>query len=280
MASDNSSKLASLMEEQDITADELARKMGLSVSTINSWVSGEKEPYPGVKRQLYQILGCEPPQDVPASKTPAADPRDSINKTIVKETDKAAEIPAQEDIKPVPVKEKQPKTKQAPAVIPQQSKVQQTTDKKDTKSIPKETTMSQSEVKTPTAETTENTTVNKAVETSAKTRKPAEKKSSRTSKTTASSKDMAFEAMRSTKFNTKSLNKTMSPADAKNWASAFAKNCTDAVNGMAAMLETLAEASFTVPETDPRLIPLMNAAKDASDEGITLAITILKKFKK
>lgn len=52
------SKLKQLAEAKGLTPDAISRETGLSISTINRWFSGEKEPYPSVIVQLCNILDC------------------------------------------------------------------------------------------------------------------------------------------------------------------------------------------------------------------------------
>ena len=52
------SKLKQLAAEKGLTSEAVARETGLSISTINKWFSGEKEPYPSVIPQLCNILDC------------------------------------------------------------------------------------------------------------------------------------------------------------------------------------------------------------------------------
>ena len=58
MASDVCVRLQLLMEEREVTQADLARRLGVSRTTVHQWYWGINEPSVRRLRQIRGILGC------------------------------------------------------------------------------------------------------------------------------------------------------------------------------------------------------------------------------
>ncbi len=125
-----------------------------------------------------------------------------------------------------------------------------------------------------------------SAESPAPAKKPAVEKKPRQSKApqTVSDKEKVLAAMRETRRDIKSLTKNMTVEDASSWIDLVVSSCiadvTDSFKSLGAVAKAGIPSSFMeTPVIEDKYAELLDAARGASDEGLTMATTILRKFK-
>ena len=260
--------LKTCMDEQGIRPDALARELNVTESLVRMWLAGTKDPYPALRRAICNALDADEADLFGSASAPA---KASEPQKPLATTPKPVEAAAETDAEPAASKSRP--TEKTPAPVA----------KEESKRTPERKSFAEDAMPAPKDPPAK------------KEPAPAEKKASPAEATAkpkkevkpaeASSKDKLLAVMKETKRNPKAVTKTMPVDAAKAWVEDFVAATLAEVTRSVTSLGEIAKAEVPlafadIPATDEKYAELIKAASGASEEGLAMALAILKKFKK
>ncbi len=255
-----------LLEKQKLDAKEFSHQVGVSPALIERWKKGEAIPHASLINKISKQLGVSGSalfsvdgnfKETEVSAAKAEEPKKSTPQTpTIPENDKKKwEPPAIEEIKaamPLPVTNEKVEKAQPEASVEKSNKRSE---------MPKNT----------------------SVDSRAKKSVASMQKAVKTAKNNARAD--VLNAMKSTRFATKSVAKDIDSTTAKVWTGGLIQSYKESVDKMFTQLEDMLNASYPAvfgqqENVDGKYKELLDAAKKSSDKGISIAIDILKQFEK